>query len=154
MVLTSLVNFCTCNSVKFFHDSVYPCSCTRIWYWSSSRWRSTIAPQVIRQRSFDPSCHQCEVASRFALRCCPFSPVSSLERFLEPSCHLLVFNLCIQTLELRSLIISQRSGRSEAGLFASPLRDTRTTAYCPWVISGSGCRGKGKEGGQQTHCAA
>ena len=59
---------------------------------------------------------------------------------LEPSCHLLVFNLCIQTLEHRCLIISQRSRRSEAGYFASPvslcvsctgapLRDTRTKAY-------------------------
>ena len=50
------------------------------------------------------------------------SPREFIGAIVEPSCHLLVFNLCIQTLELRCLIISQRSVGSAAGLFASPVR--------------------------------
>ena len=70
------------------------------------------------QRSLDLSCHPCEVASRFALRCCSLSPVSSLERFwnLRVTCWPSTFAARHWS---SVVIVSERSGRSEAGLFAS-----------------------------------
>ena len=59
-----------------------------------------------RLRCFDPSCHQCVVASRLRSVVIPF----------PPWVHWSDFGTFIRTLEVRCLIISQRFGRSEAGL--------------------------------------